>query len=119
MIRTAWASAPMSFLIVATAAVALFEPEPMAGTPSQGLQAAGLDSGEPPVAPAPLVFRPLATESHSLAIAIVGPLGESLVDVTLRVYGRAEALPTLWEANRDRVEDPEALLPPGTVLRMP
>ncbi len=119
MIRTAWASAPLSFLIVLVAAVLLFEPEPISGnhTPlpephSQDLVETDSNSTTRESAGEVVAMDPLA-------FVIVGPLGETLNEVALRAYGSSEAVATLWEANRDLVHDPEAPLPPGTILKTP
>ncbi|HEV3164508.1 MAG TPA: hypothetical protein VGZ22_10820 [Isosphaeraceae bacterium] len=45
--------------------------------------------------------------------------GESLADVARRVYGSADAAAALWRANRDQVEQPDAPLSAGTLLRRP
>jgi hypothetical protein len=45
--------------------------------------------------------------------------GETLDDVALRVYGSADAVHTLWTANRDVLSSPVGSLDAGTVLRTP
>ncbi|MCA1684716.1 MAG: hypothetical protein LC745_01770, partial [Planctomycetia bacterium] len=45
--------------------------------------------------------------------------GESLADVARRVYGADDALKTLWLANRDLLDRPDAPVTPGSILRTP
>lgn len=44
--------------------------------------------------------------------------GDDLTGIAIRVYGHAGAASAIWEANRDRLTDPQ-LLPIGMALRMP
>lgn len=45
--------------------------------------------------------------------------GESLPDIALRVYGSAASAKSLWLANRDILDRPDAPLAAGTLLRTP
>jgi nucleoid-associated protein YgaU len=45
--------------------------------------------------------------------------GETLYDVTVRVYGSADPLDSLWHANRDVLPRRDSPLSPGSVLRTP
>lgn len=44
--------------------------------------------------------------------------GDDLTGIAIRVYGHAGAATAIWDANRDRLTDPQ-LLPIGMALRMP
>ncbi len=45
--------------------------------------------------------------------------GETLLDVSQRVYGTREHRNTLWRSNRDQLDRPDSSLREGTVLRTP
>ncbi len=45
--------------------------------------------------------------------------GERLVDVAVRVYGSADAMPKLWRANRDRLPSIDSPVTEGWLLRTP
>jgi len=45
--------------------------------------------------------------------------GETLEDVTLRIYGSSDQLDLLWRANRDLLPRKNSPLSAGTVLRTP
>lgn len=95
-------------------------------------------SPSPSPAPAPRIppARPTpapASPSASPRIAVRRPLsapgprsaftqaeeGETLADVSLRVYGTSEAATALWRANRDVIPRREAPLTAGLLLRTP
>jgi nucleoid-associated protein YgaU len=45
--------------------------------------------------------------------------GESLRDISLRVYGTETAHQPLWLANRDQLSNPNAPIRAGSILRTP
>jgi nucleoid-associated protein YgaU len=45
--------------------------------------------------------------------------GETLEDVSQRVYGTPEKAEALWRANRDQLPSPDAPIAPGMLLRTP
>lgn len=69
-----------------------------------------------PVQTASRRFR--ANGSPRAAFTQVGA-GESLKDVAVRVYGNPDATRHLWMANRDIINDQNAPLRDGTLLRTP
>jgi hypothetical protein len=52
------------------------------------------------------------------AFTVVSP-GETIEDVSLRVYGTFEESDTLWRANRDALARKDSPLSPGMLLRTP
>ncbi len=136
------ASFGLSVLVVIFFAVALYQPEPP--SPAIALPTA---KAEPVEAQAPdltpthavvaradvqvvpvsrRVVQPEPAPSRRKAERIEprGPFtkvreGESLTDIAARVYGSETASKALWFANRDRLDDPDAPLSPGSILRTP
>jgi nucleoid-associated protein YgaU len=127
-------SCAWSFLIVVVVAVALYRPDPPQGTARPAASAVPRSSGvatgpEPAPAPreviagrvadapaGPAPRRPARRPSGAFTRVAAG---ESLAEVALRVYGTAEAARTIWQANRDQLDRPDAPLGAGTVLRTP
>ena len=73
--------------------------------------------------------RPARAQNVSRRRAIIPPrlptafttvgAGESLADVAIRVYGSPESAEMLWRANRDVIEQRDASLRAGMLLRTP
>lgn len=80
--------------------------------------AAPLVVGEPGAAAGPIrtvsAQMPVATGALTYAVRD----GDDLTGIAARLYGHPGAAEAIWNANRDRLTDP-ALLPIGTVLRLP
>ncbi|MEO6810986.1 MAG: hypothetical protein ABI353_17890 [Isosphaeraceae bacterium] len=138
----------LSVLIVAVAAVVLYRPEPPPSeTEASAFKAAdappptpGIPWADPPGDPEPSrtstatvpkgpesprqvsqtteAATTTAGQSARSAFVRVAP-GESLADVSVRVYGSKDAATTLWAANRDQLARPDEPLAPGSVLRTP
>jgi nucleoid-associated protein YgaU len=130
------------------AVVAVPPPPPPAPLPPSGLEftpapppldaayRSTVDIPPPPLldihAPPPLaagwsandVARSAAAAAPVLPAAVEPPAtyvvrdGDDLTGIAIRVYGHAGAASAIWEANRDRLTDPQ-LLPIGLALRMP
>ena len=85
-----------------------------AGTPGANAARAdfsdvrGGSSSVPADAPAPTA----AARSYTVR------KGDTLSAIAQRVYGRASRWPAIFEANRDRLDDPDRIQP-GQVLRLP
>lgn len=78
------------------------------------------DVSGPPVTSTPL---PMPVAGRSLQPSAVPAEyvvrdGDDLTGIALQVYGHAGAAAAIWEANRDRLTDPQ-LLPIGLPLRLP
>jgi nucleoid-associated protein YgaU len=65
-----------------------------------------------PVAPSP------AIQSATVPADYIVRDGDDLTTISLKVYGHAGAATAIWDANRDRVADPQ-VLPIGLALRLP
>lgn len=94
-------------------------------------QASGQATGAGPRAGNAPGLRPQATEAkRSTTPTAAGPApaasprtytvqkGDSLSKIAQQVYGRADAWPRIFDANRDRIHDPD-LIHPGQELVLP
>lgn len=68
----------------------------------------------PATRPAPAAARTAADQSSEYVIRD----GDDLTGIALRTYGQAAAASAIWNANRDRLTDPN-VLPIGLVLELP
>jgi hypothetical protein len=79
------------------------------------------------VGPVPLSKQKLSSQSPGSSASRTAPSssfttvkdGETLEDVTIRIYGSSDPLDLLWRANRDILPHKNSQLSPGTVLRTP
>jgi nucleoid-associated protein YgaU len=81
-------------------------PPPLAG---------GWSLPEAAVRPAAVAAQPPVIEAPATYVVRDG---DDLTGIAIRVYGHAGAATAIWDANRDRLADPQ-LLPIGMALRMP
>lgn len=86
------------------------------------LTASDRNAGDEPARPA----RPSAGDSESRrAVTLsrspftVAAAGETIADVSRRVYGSTDQAELLWRANRDLLRERDTPIAPGTVLRTP
>ena len=72
-----------------------------------------------PSAPAPAAAGDAdAQQQGALPQSITVGKGESLWDIAARVYGNAELYQRIYDANRDRIRDPDRIFP-GMTLNLP
>ena len=132
------ASFGLSVLVVLFFAVVLYHPDqprpapvpaPVASAvepveahpPESPPQASRADADRVAVVARPVsrrVARPLTPVEPRGAFTKVRE-GESLADVARRVYGEGDTLKRLWAANRDLLDNVDAPVDPGSVLRTP
>ena len=87
--------------------------------PSQGATRAADPVSSPQEKPASHAAGPSpASTGHRSAFTTVKD-GETLEDVTLRIYGSSDQLDLLWRANRDLLPRKNSPLSAGAVLRTP
>jgi tetratricopeptide (TPR) repeat protein len=70
-----------------------------------------------PVTPAPAAAAPQPVAAMAPGSVTVGK-GESLWSISTRVYGKADMYQQIFEANRDRIRDPDRIFP-GMTLSLP
>lgn len=70
------------------------------------------------VAPAARPASAAATHAASAQRTHTVAKGETLSGIAQKVYGRADRWPAIFEANRDRIDDPDRIYP-GQVLKIP
>jgi nucleoid-associated protein YgaU len=149
MERRAGASCLLSVLIVGVAAVVLYRPDaPPAVQAEMDSPAVEPSAVEPRPRPIPeptpgvswneAADHPRPVQTAAVTNAPVRPAatrrtiqrqapssfttvrpGETLADVARRVYGDESAASSLWQANRDQLDDGDDPLRPGTPLRTP
>ena len=136
MIARAGASVTLSFVVVASAAIALHRPDrPPLAMPSRQTDAGPVaeSSPSPIVTPGIAWEEPRRTPSRSERIEAPArverkpPEGsfakvltrETLGEFSLRIYGDPGLAKAVWEANRDRVPLPDSTLRSGMILRTP
>jgi nucleoid-associated protein YgaU len=85
-----------------------------ASTPSAspGLQTTASASAARPAAPTPTSTPSTRQRTHTVAS------GDTLSGIAQRVYGRADRWKLIFEANRDKLDDPDRIYP-GQVLVIP
>ena len=87
--------------------------------PSQGATRSADPVSSPKEKPASHAVGPSpASTGHRSAFTTVKD-GETLEDVTLRIYGSSDQLDLLWRANRDLLPRKDSPLSAGAVLRTP
>lgn len=69
-------------------------------------------SGASSAAPAPKPEKPAGERTYTVVA------GDSLSKIAKRVYGKANQWRRIFEANQDKIENPD-LVYPGQVLRIP
>ena len=86
---------------------------PLAGSaPLPGAQAP--QSTQPASTPSPAPAAPVAATPRTVTVA----KGDSLSKIAQREYGRADEWKRIFEANRDKISNPD-LIQPGQVLTLP
>lgn len=104
-------------------AAAPHAPVPAAHPPASGTSPHAAPSTVAPgaantgAAPQAAAATPIATPTTSQRTYTV-VAGDSLSKIAQHLYGRADAWPALFDANRDRIHDPD-LIHPGQVLVVP
>jgi len=72
-----------------------------------------VQSGGSSTAPTPQSHAPAPAEQTSVVVS-----GDSLSKIAKREYGDANKWPRIYEANRDKIKDPN-LIHPGQELKIP